>query len=105
MSARDGSFVTFDDWGRSGYGDNVVVIYSGTGKLIKKFTLRDLMTDAQIENLPRTIGSIEWGGRHIFEEGDSVLLLRIGIDNEWDVDKRKYRDVEVRMSDGALVKQ
>ena len=63
VSAADGSFVTFDDWGRSGYGENVVVIYSGKGDLIRKFALGDLMTKAQVEKLPHTIGSIRWGAK------------------------------------------
>ena len=47
VSAADGSFVTFDDWGETGYGDNVVVIYSGAGKLVKKLALGDFMTEEQ----------------------------------------------------------
>ena len=104
VSARDGSFVTFDDWGRSGYGDNVIVIYSGAGKLIKKLALRDFMSEAEVSKLPHTVGSIRWAGDHILVEGGAILLLRVGVDSERDDDKRMFRDVRVRMSDGAVIK-
>jgi hypothetical protein len=103
VSARNGSFATFNDWGQSGYGDNVVVIYSWAGTVVKKFSLRDLMTEEQIQKLPHTIVSIRWGGHHILVDDDSMLLLRVGIDGEWSEDKRQYRDVKVRMRDGALL--
>lgn len=97
-----GSFVTFDD---AGYGhENAVVIYSAEGAVVKRFSLSDLMTEKQIENLPRSIGSIKWGGMHIFvDDYDATLLLRLGTNDEWDADKRTYRDVRVRMIDGALL--
>jgi hypothetical protein len=104
VSARDGSFVTFDDWGRTGYGDNVIVIYSGAGNLIKRFSLRDLISDEEVAKLPRTIGSIMWGGHHIFVDGDTALLLRVSVDNERDEDKRAFRDIRVRMNDGTVIK-
>jgi hypothetical protein len=103
ISARDGSFVTFDDWGQTGYGENVVVIYSGDGDIIKKFALSELMTEEQMQKVPRTMGSIQWGGHHIFVDADRVLLLRVAVDDESDSDKRKYRDVRIRMRDGAVI--
>ena len=84
----------------SGYGENVVVIYSGNGKLIRKFALHDLMTEKQIDALPRSVGSIVWGGHHILVDGDGTLLLRMGAEPV--LDEQKYRDLEIRISDGAI---
>jgi hypothetical protein len=106
VSAADGSFATFNDWDQPGYGENAVVIYSRTGDLVKKFALRDFMTAEQVEKLPHTIGSIQWGGYHIVDPGtEKTLILRVGIDGEWDAEKRAYRDVHIRMSDGRIVDQ
>lgn len=103
VSDVDGSFVTFDDWGNSGHGDNVVVIYSGSGDMVKRFSLSDLMTEEQIEKLPGSIGSIYWGGNHILINSDGTLLLRVGTNNEYDNERRRYRDIEILMRDGRVV--
>jgi hypothetical protein len=106
VSAADGSFATFDDWDEPGYGENAVVIYSSTGDLVKKLALRDFMTAEQIEKLPHTIDSIKWGGHHIVDiETEKTLILRVGTNGEWDADKRPYRDVHIRMSDGIILDQ
>jgi hypothetical protein len=106
VSAADGSFATFDDWDQPGYGENAVVLYSGTGDLVKKFALRDFMTAEQIDKLPHTIGSIQWGGYHIIDiETEKTLILRVGTNGGSEADKRAYRDVHIRMSDGRILDQ
>jgi hypothetical protein len=73
---------------------------------VKKFALRDFMTAEQMEKLPHTIGSIKWGGYHIVDIGtEKTLILRVGTNGEWDADKRAYRDVYIRMSDGRVLDQ
>lgn len=104
VSAADGGFVTFDDWGNAGYGENVVVVYSGNGDVVKKFALRDFMTEAEIEKVPHTIGSIHWGGPHILDiSTGKTIILRIATNGEWDDDKQVYRDVRINMADGVVV--
>jgi hypothetical protein len=104
VSARDGSFVTFDDWGHSGHGENVVVFYSATGELVKKLALEDILTEAEISQLPASISTIRWAGHHILIDSDKTLLLRVAANGEWDEDKRRFRDIKLRMRDGALIK-
>ncbi len=69
--------VTFDNWHRAGYGDDVVVIYRADGSLIKKFGLENLLTEGDIGVLVRTTSSIWWGGKHEIDEDAGLLVLKI----------------------------
>ena len=103
VSAADGSFVTFDEWGESGNGSNVIVIYDGSGELVRRLSLSDILSEEEMKNLPRTWSTMYWGGHHILTEGDSIIVLRVAANNELDQDKRKYRDLKLRMVDGSVV--
>jgi hypothetical protein len=68
-------FVTFDDWGGTGTGLNVVVIYDGTGHAIRSLSLPDLVTEDYALTLWHTFSSIFWGGEHRFSaDGESIIL-------------------------------
>lgn len=70
-------FVTFDNWYRAGYGDDIVVIYRADGALVKKFGLADLFTEGEISKLPRSVSSIWWGGSHYIDEQNGQLVLKV----------------------------
>lgn len=57
-----GYIVTFDNWHGVGLGENVVVIYRLDGHVIRSFRLDELMTAGDIEVLPRSVSSVNWGG-------------------------------------------
>jgi TonB family protein len=77
VSNKGDYVVTFDNWHGVGYGDDVVVIYRSNGAQIKKFGLEDLLTEGDIETLPRSVSSIWWGGNHYFDEVNGLLVLKI----------------------------
>ncbi|HEV2817266.1 MAG TPA: hypothetical protein VGW40_08630 [Allosphingosinicella sp.] len=68
-------FVTFDDWGGTGTGPNVVVIYDGAGRVIRALSLPDLVSEDYARSLWHSFASIFWGGEHrISADGESLVL-------------------------------
>lgn len=69
-------FATFDDWGGTGGGPNVVVIYDGAGRMIRTLSLLDLVPLDYIQALPRSYFSIWWtgSGHRIAEDGERLIL-------------------------------
>ncbi len=60
---NDGSFlVTFDDYFGIGTSENTVVIYDTSGRMLKKWALHDILSDAEIQELPSSVSSIHWRG-------------------------------------------
>lgn len=80
VSDVDGAFVTFDNWGRMGWGDDAIVLYSASGALKKKFALTDIMSDSDFERLPRTASSVHWSGQHQLDHDGRTLKVRIVAD-------------------------
>ena len=75
-------FVTFDDWGGTGFGPNVVVIYDGAGRTVRALSILDLLPDDYVRTLPRSFSSVYWGGEHRFSADGGSLLLSIGWPSE-----------------------
>lgn len=75
-------FVTFDDWGGRGTGPNVVVIYDGTGRLIRAFSILDLLPEDYVRTLPNSFSSIYWGGAHSFSADGATLRLDLALPGE-----------------------
>jgi hypothetical protein len=69
--------VTFDDWGRIGNGDNVVVIYDAQGNLVKKLGLEAFLSAEEINGLDMSISSRMWRDTARFDEENSRLILSI----------------------------
>lgn len=81
LVASDGRYVvTFDEWGRVGWGPNVVVIYGPAGEIVKRFALEDILKPEEVAALVQTVSSRWWGGKHYLDEeaGDVVLLVATG---------------------------
>src|SRR5687767_8944661 len=77
--STDGRYVvTFDNWHRVGYGDDVVVIYQSNGALVKKFGLADLFTESDIRSFVHTASSIWWGTGHYIDDKNEILHLKAG---------------------------
>jgi hypothetical protein len=63
VSPDDGSFlVTFDDYMGIGTSENTVVVYDASGRMLKKWALNDILSEAEIEELPHSTMSIHWRG-------------------------------------------
>ncbi len=101
VSNRGDFVVTFDNWHSVGYGDDVVVIYRSDGTLVKKFGLEDLLTEGDIETLPRSVSSIWWGREHYIDETNGILVLKI-ISNgksSWD-ESAKFHELKIELATG-----
>lgn len=69
--------MTFDNWYKAGYGDDIVVIYRTDGSVVKKYGLADLFTEGEISKLPRSVSSIWWGGAHFIDEQNGQVVLKV----------------------------
>jgi hypothetical protein len=78
---NSGRFVaTLDDWHQVGYGPNVVVIYRSEGTLIRRLSLRDMVTAGDAETFSRSVSSIGWRGRPRIDDVREQLVIPIGGD-------------------------
>lgn len=77
LVSADGNYVvTFDNWHRVGIGDDIVVIYRSDGTLIKKFSLEDLFSTADIKGFLKTASSRWWGTGHYLDEKKNIVHLK-----------------------------
>ena len=93
--------VTFDNWHSAGYGDDVVVIYRSDGSLVNKLGLSDLLTEGDIETLPRSVSSIWWGGDHYLDEKKGLLVLKVVSNGKspWE-DGAKFHELNIELATG-----
>lgn len=104
ISDSDGRFATFDNWGGTGYGDDVVVIYDPEGRVVKKFALEDVVGGKRrLESFPHSISSIQWGGPHHIDAEQGHLVLEILSSGRYRVESPTYRQLRVRLIDGLVV--
>jgi hypothetical protein len=75
-------FVTFDDWGGTGTGPNAVVIYAGTGRVIRALSILDLLPEHYVQTLPASFSSIYWSGEHSFSADGTTLQLALALPGE-----------------------
>src|SRR2546426_2971329 len=105
LVSNDGNYVvTFDNWHSAGYGDDVVVLYRSNGAVIKKFGLKDLLTEGDIETLPRSVSSIWWGGTHYIDDSSGLLVLKI-ISNRkspWE-DGAQFLELKMELATGRTL--
>jgi hypothetical protein len=94
---------TFDNWHMVGYGDDVVVIYGPGGKLVKKLALSDIVPTTS--NLPRSVSSIFWGGKHYIDERSLQLVLKVLSKWSPDNEEGEYKEVRVDLRTGEFVKE
>ena len=102
LVSNDGNYVvTFDNWHSAGYGDDVVVLYRSNGAVLKKFGLEDLLTEGDIQTLPRSVSSIWWGGEHYIDDSSGLLVLKIisNRKNPWE-DGAKFRELKMELATG-----
>ena len=102
LVSNNGDYVvTFDNWHSVGYGDEVVVIYRSNGALVQKIGLEDLLTEGDIETLPRSVSSIWWGGEHYIDDATGTLILKVVANGKdsWDEDA-KFHDLKIELATG-----
>jgi hypothetical protein len=95
-----------------GWGDDVIVLYSASGALTKKFALTDIMSDADFKRLPRTASSIHWSGQHEIDYDGHTLKVRIvavegisagDIDDGYVEQEGEFRSVRIDVNSGRIL--
>jgi hypothetical protein len=108
VSDVDGSFVTFDNWHSMGRGDDVIAIYSGSGELRRKFKLTDILSERELEGLPRSVSSIRWGGEHYLLDLSEppIVHLQVVLRERYKRDRiqREFKTVKIRLDTVEIVK-
>jgi hypothetical protein len=83
LVANDGRFaVTFDNWHFMGHGDDAVVIYDGTGQVVRAMALTDFLPADYVAALPRSVSSLHWGCDHRLAADGATLILSIRVPSE-----------------------
>lgn len=105
LVSDDGQYlVTFDNWHSLGYGDDAIVIYRTGGSLIRSLSLESVLTSKDIEVLPRSISSIQWGAEHYIDESGHLLVLRIARCTGFGLCLEKPAQVALHLADGTLLR-
>lgn len=103
LVADSGEYVvTFDEWGRVGYGDNVVVIYGPGGDVVMNFALEDLLTEEEIVEVPHTVSSRWWGGEHYLDEEAGEVVVVVGGEAEPAALTAPGREIRIALATGEV---
>ena len=90
MITNDGKYiVTFNDWGKLGYGENVMVVYGENGDLLKQYRLHEI-TNLSESQLSVSVTSIWWylGYETYSEQPDKLKVLVL--DKNAKIEQRIY---------------
>ena len=105
VSDSDGSFATFDNWYEMGYGDDVIVIYSKEGELLKKFALTDIMSQQEYDRLPETASSKMWSGKHELDYDQKVLNVRTVLSDGKGNPTNNFRTIRIRLDTAEIIEE
>lgn len=94
--SNSGNYVaTFDNWLVES-GKDVVHLYGPEGKFIRKYSLEDIMTPEEVEEITHSVGSRYEAGDHYFDEENGTLNLKV---------VKEVRPVGMRMLDREVHRQ
>jgi hypothetical protein len=106
LVSSDGRYlVTFDNWHSVGFGDNVVVLYRLDGTVIRKYSLAQLLSRKKVEDLPRSVSSIWWGGEHRLDEERGELVLQVLASGSPFKQDAKYSELRIRLATGRKMRR
>lgn len=106
LVADDGArLVTFDNWHSAGFGDDVVVIYDAAGKLVRKYSLEQLLPAGYVAVVPRSVSSRWWRGDKsaIVDGGRTLLIDVVAPGADMDVTNRATVPLLVDLAEGELL--
>ncbi len=105
MVSTSGDYVvTFDNWYSTGYGQNTIVIYGSGGQFVREFALSDLLSEAAVQTLPRSVSSIWWGQDHRFDASGKYLVLRIVSNGKMPYEAdAQFREIRIELATGMIV--
>ncbi|MBL8264985.1 hypothetical protein [Steroidobacter sp.] len=104
VSAKDGSFVTFDNWHSRGWGDDAIVIYDGAGQVKRKLALTSIMSKQEFDRLPRSASSIWWSGEHEIDYDEVIVNVRVVTTNDSkSSDGSQYRTIRLSLETAQVL--
>lgn len=76
LVANAGKYVvTFDNWHSVGHGSDAIVIYDGTGAMVRAMAISEIVGVDYVKALPHSVSSFSWSGDHrITDDGDRLIL-------------------------------
>ena len=83
-----------------GYGDEVIVFYNETGDLIKKYALEDLLSNEELDPVPRSVSSRWWRSRVRLDEPLGVLTVDVVQSYG---DKRSIKSISFDLGNGRIL--
>ncbi len=103
LVSNDGAFfVTFDNWHSVGFGENVIVIYTGSGDLVVSHTLTDMVSIEYIEALPRSVSSVYWAKDKSIDEASGLLVIDMLMPSDDRDDPASIQRL-IKLEDGAIL--
>lgn len=105
LVANGGAAVaTSDDWHAVGHGPNVVVIYGPDGQLVRALALSAILSEEEIQSLPRSVSSMHWGRLGTFSEDSRKLFLEVNLSgNARSDDRQSYRRIALDVQTGRVL--
>jgi hypothetical protein len=99
----------FDEWGRIGNTDHVVVVYNSTGRKLFKLSLAGFLSEKEIKSITHTVSSIWWSGvfkspAHRFDLERNHLVLSIATNRAMPGEKEVFQERRIDLSTGKVVR-
>ncbi|MET0935207.1 MAG: hypothetical protein ABWX83_04415 [Luteibacter sp.] len=77
LVADNGRIVTFDNWGSTGYGDNVIATYDAKGERVNSLTLTDVVPEHYMQALPHSVSSLFWKTDARLDETAGTVTIQL----------------------------
>lgn len=104
MVSNDGLYsVTLDNWHSMGFGDDVVAIYDARGRVVRSLGLADLLPEAYVEALPRSVSSIWWRRNPRFSNDGTKLIVGIVIPSSTHELEPELVDISIDLATGRPI--
>lgn len=83
LVSNDGQrVVTFDNWSSVGFGKNVLVIYDGSGAMLRSFALEELLPEPYALAMDRSVSSRDWRRGIEIAPDSRTLVIKVAIPGE-----------------------
>lgn len=103
LVSDDGAYVvTFDNWHQVGIGEHVVVIYDGSGTLVRSLMLTDIVPETYAKALPRSVSSLHWGGEHRLSGDELILRVVVPGEPQAAFENPDFVEVAIDLSSGVV---
>jgi hypothetical protein len=106
ISDKDGSFMTFGDWGPTGDRDSVVVVYSSQGAVVRNLSLTDIYTASEAKKFPHSMMSGEWrhGSRPYVDTAKQEVNVTVIDASTMTKGHIDWKTIRIRFADGYVLR-